>query len=132
MTTFPVRDPTSGFIIYNTFIKNWSPIEETQWRVGLVCANAPKSPTATITSPSADVVTTLGAVVSFAGTGTANAPDATIVSYLWTFPGGTPSASLDANPGNVTFGAGIWTVIFEVIDSNGETAGAKRQVVVLP
>jgi hypothetical protein len=49
-------------------------------------------------------------------------PDGTITAYSWTFPGGSPSTSLLANPGNVIYSTpGSFTATFTVTDNAGLT-----------
>jgi len=82
-------------------------------------AGAPnQAPTATITNPASNVSINAGQSVSFAGSG--SDPDGTINAYAWTFPGGTPSSSNVATPGNVTYAtAGTYTASFTVTDNGG-------------
>jgi hypothetical protein len=78
-------------------------------------------PTATITSPPADVSINAGQAVAFSGTG--SDPDGTIAAYSWTFPGGNPGSSSLAAPGNVTYStAGTYTASFRVTDNGGATS----------
>jgi hypothetical protein len=81
-----------------------------------VAAN--QRPTATITSPAANVTRNPGGTVAFAGTG--SDPDGTISAYAWTFPGGAPASSALATPGNVTYSTpGTYTATFRVTDNRG-------------
>jgi len=68
--------------------------------------------------------------VAFAGTG--SDPDGTITAYAWTFPGGSPGSSSQANAGNVTYSTpGTYTASFTVTDNGGLTsAPATRTVTV--
>jgi galactose oxidase-like protein/PKD domain-containing protein len=78
-------------------------------------------PTATITSPAADVTILPGQSVFFSGTGSDS--DGSIASYSWTFPGGMPASSSAANPGNVIFALpGVYHVTFSVTDNAGATS----------
>lgn len=61
------------------------------------------------------------------------APGASIASYAWAFPGGTPAtastAGTDASPHQVTWDtAGIYWVTLTVTDSNGKTHTGRRPV----
>ena len=77
-------------------------------------------PTGSITSPSSNVTIGAGQSVSFAGTG--NAPGGSIASYDWVFPGGSPSTSSAASPGNVTFATvGTYVASLTVTDDSGRT-----------
>ncbi len=58
--------------------------------------------------------------VTYSGTG--NDPDGTISAYSWSFPGGNPSSSNLANPGNVTYATpGTYVTTFTVTDNVGLT-----------
>ncbi|NWJ41973.1 MAG: PKD domain-containing protein [Geothrix sp.] len=73
-------------------------------------------PTATITSPSADVTIQAGQSVSFAGT--ASDPDGDAVTVLWTFGDGSTSSML--SPGSHLFPmAGTYTVRLTATDAKG-------------
>ncbi|MDP9339399.1 MAG: chitobiase/beta-hexosaminidase C-terminal domain-containing protein [Acidobacteriota bacterium] len=77
-------------------------------------------PAGTITSPATNVVIAPGQSVTFAGTGSAQS--GSITGYSWVFRGGSPAKSSLANPGAVTFStAGIYTAVFTVTDSAGNT-----------
>src|SRR5205814_821649 len=77
-------------------------------------------PTGTITSPASDVTISAGQSVAYSGTG--NDPDGTISGYSWSFPGGNPSSSNLANPGNVTYATpGTYVTTFTVTDNVGLT-----------
>ena len=89
-------------------------------------------PTASINSPSSDVVILAGQSVSFSGSG--SDPDGYISAYSWSFPGGTPGSDDEATPGNVTFWTpGTYVVTFTVADDAGLTAAPQtRTITVLP
>jgi hypothetical protein len=90
-------------------------------------------PTGTISSPSSNVTITAGQAVSFSGSGTD--PDGTISAYSWTFPGGNPSTSFLANPGNVSYSApGTFSATLTVTDNAGLTDPnpPKRTITVNP
>jgi len=66
------------------------------------------------------VTITAGQSVSFSGTG--SDPDGTISAYSWAFPGGNPSTSSLANPGNIIYAAsGSFIATFTVTDNAGLT-----------
>jgi PKD repeat protein len=76
------------------------------------------APTAQITSPAGNVTINPGGAVSFAGSGSDQ--DGTISTYSWSFPGGNPSSSSAANPGNVTYNTpGTKTATLTVTDDRG-------------
>lgn len=85
-------------------------------------------PGATITTPSGNVTITEGQTVSFTGTAAGgNAP----LSYAWSFPGGTPDTSSEADPGDITFAtAGTYTCTFTVTDTDGDSDSASVTVTV--
>ena len=73
-------------------------------------------PTGTITSPATNVSITEGQSVFFSGSGTD--PDGTVTAYSWTFPGGSPSSSALATPGNVIYSTpGAYTATLTVTDN---------------
>jgi hypothetical protein len=75
-------------------------------------------PTASITSPAANVVIEPGQSVTYAGTGTATS--GTIASYNWSLRGGTPNSSSLASPGSVMYSTpGTYTASLTVVDSAG-------------
>lgn len=60
--------------------------------------------------------------VPFADQGSfATVDGGSISSRAWSFPGGTPSSSTSANPGNVTFPAGFRYCSYTVTDNNANT-----------
>jgi hypothetical protein len=84
----------------------------------LSAAGADVPPTGTITSPATDVAIAAGQSVAFSGSG--NDQDGTISAYFWNFPGGSPSTSTLANPGNVIYSSpGTFTATFTVTDNLG-------------
>ncbi len=115
-----VTAPPNGNIAppgyYLLFILNSAGVPSVAQFVQLTPSPADIPPTGTITSPSSNVTITAGQSVSFSGTGTD--PDGTITGYSWTFPGGTPSSSSVATPGNVTYAAaGTYTATLTVTDN---------------
>ncbi len=115
--------PTNGNLAppgyYLLFILNSSGVPSVAQFVQLMTTPG-TPPTGTITSPSSDVTIAAGQSVSFAGTG--NAPGGSIASYDWVFPGGSPSTSSAASPGNVTFAtAGTYVASLTVTDNSGRT-----------
>ncbi len=101
---------------YMIFLLNSGGVPSVAQFVQLTPAPADIPPTGTITSPSTDVTITAGQSVFFSGSGTD--PDGTISSYSWTFPGGSPSSSALASPGNVFYStAGTYTATLTVTDN---------------
>jgi hypothetical protein len=87
-----------------------------------------EAPTATITSPATDATVMPGEPVFFSGTG--SDPDGSIASYSWTFPGGIPSSSSVASPGNVIFALpGSHVASLTVTDNAGRTSDAATRTV---
>jgi len=79
-----------------------------------------KPPTATITLPASDVTVNPGQSVFFSGTG--SDPDGSITAYSWSFPGGQPSSSSLATPGQVTYSTpGTYVASLTVTDNAGLT-----------
>ena len=115
---------------YMLFLLNSAGVPSLARFVQLSTTIANQPPTATITSSAGNVTIYPGQSVSFAGTGSDS--DGTIAAYSWTFPGGNPSSSSVANPGNVTYStAGTYTVSFTVTDSGGaKSQPATRTVTV--
>ncbi len=121
--TLSVTAPSSGNIAppgyYMLFIVNSVGVPSLASFVQL-SGSADLPPTATITSPAADITVNPGQPVSFSGTG--SDPDGSITGYSWVFPGGTPGSSTLATPGNVSFStAGIHQVSLTVTDNAGLT-----------
>jgi hypothetical protein len=117
-----VTAPPNGNIAppgyYMLFILNSLGVPSVAQFVQLTPAPADQPPTGTITSPASDVTITAGRSVFFAGSGTD--PDGTVTAYSWTFPGGNPSASSLATPGNVIYNApGTFAATLTVTDNAG-------------
>jgi len=117
-----VTGPPNGNIAppgyYMLFILNNSGVPSVASIVRVSVAGTDIPPTGTITNPASNVTTTAGQSVSYSGTGTD--PDGTISGYSWSFPGGTPSSSLLANAGNVTYtNPGVYVTTFTVTDNAG-------------
>jgi Domain of unknown function (DUF1929)/PKD domain len=105
---------------YMLFLLNSAGVPSLAQFVQLTPAPADIPPTGTITSPSTDVTLTAGQSVFFSGSG--SDPDGTISGYSWTFPGGSPSVSSLANPGNVFYNnAGSFTATLTVTDNANVT-----------
>ena len=117
-----VTAPPNGNIAppgyYMLFILNSSGVPSVAQFVQLTPAPGDKPPTGTITSPASDVTITAGQSVFFAGSGTD--PDGTITAYSWSFPGGNPSTSSLATPGNVIYDTpGTFAGTLTVTDNAG-------------
>jgi len=105
---------------YMLFILNSSGVPSLAQFVQLTPAPADQPPTGTITSPASDVTITVGQSVFFTGSGTD--PDGTITAYSWSFPGGNPSTSSLATPGNVIYNTpGAFAATLTVTDNAGLT-----------
>jgi len=87
------------------------------------------SPTAAITSPSADVTITAGQSVAFQGSvSTGNGP----MSCRWSFSGGAPDSRVE-DPGTIRFAsAGTYPVTFTATDRDGDTGSDTVTVTVAP
>ena len=117
-----VTGPPNGNIAppgyYMLFILNNSGVPSVASIVRVSVAGTDIPPTGTITNPASNVTITAGQSVSYSGTGTD--PDGIINGYSWSFPGGTPSSSLLANAGNVTYtNPGAYVTTFTVTDNAG-------------
>ena len=117
-----VTGPPNGNIAppgyYMLFILNNSGVPSVASIVRVSVAGTDIPPTGTITNPASNETITAGQSVSYSGTGTD--PDGTISGYSWSFPGGTPSSSLLANAGNVTYtNPGVYVTTFTVTDNAG-------------
>ena len=116
-----VTAPPNGNIApqgyYMLFLLNTSGVPSVAQFVQLTPAPADVPPTGVISSPSTNVTITAGQSVLFDGS-TSSDPDGTITAYSWTFPGGSPSSSSFATPGNVTYSsAGSFTATLTVTDN---------------
>jgi hypothetical protein len=119
-----VTGPPNGNIAppgyYMLFILNASGVPSVASMVQISGAAGDIPPTGTITTPASNVTITAGQSVSYSGTGTD--PDGTISAYSWSFPGGSPSSSALANPGNVIYSTpGTYVTTFTVTDNAGLT-----------
>jgi len=105
---------------YLLFILNSSGVPSVAQFVQLTPAPADKPPAGSITSPATDVTITAGQSVYFSGSGFD--PDGTITAYSWSFPGGSPSTSSVATPGNVIYNTpGTFAATLTVTDNAGLT-----------
>ena len=101
---------------YMLFLLNSAGVASIAQFVQLTPAPADIPPTGTISSPATDVTITAGQAVFFSGSG--SDPDGTISAYSWTFPGGSPTTSALASPGNVIYSAaGTFTATLTVTDN---------------
>ena len=119
-----VTAPPNGNIAppgyYMLFILNSSGVPSVAQFVQLTPAPGDQPPTGTITSPASDVTITVGQSVFFAGSGTD--PDGTITAYSWSLPGGNPSTSSLATPGDVIYNTpGTFAATLTVTDNAGLT-----------
>src|SRR5437667_384837 len=119
-----VTGPPNGNVAppgyYMLFILNNAGVPSVATMVQVSQAANDVPPTGTITSPASNVTISTGQSVSYSGTG--NDPDGTISGYSWSFPGGNPSSSNLANPGNVTYVTpGTYVTTFTVTDNVGLT-----------
>ena len=89
---------------------------------------ANQAPTATILSPATNVTVDPGSAVSFSGTG--SDPEGPISTYAWTFPGGSPTASGFATPGNITYSSpGTYQASLTVTDAGGLASPAATRAI---
>jgi Domain of unknown function (DUF1929)/Glyoxal oxidase N-terminus/PKD domain len=132
-----VTGPPNGNIAppgyYMLFILNKTGVPSIATMVQVSPSANDVPPTGTITSPASNVAITAGQSVFYSGTG--SDPDGTISAYSWSFPGGNPSSSNLANPGNVTYATpGTYVTTFTVTDNAGLTDPnpATRTIAVQP
>jgi hypothetical protein len=119
-----VTGPPNGNIAppgyYMLFILNSAGVPSVATIVQISTAANDIPPVGAITSPSSNVTISAGQSVNYSGTG--SDADGTISAYSWSFPGGNPSSSNLANPGNVTYSTpGTYTTTFTVTDNVGLT-----------
>jgi hypothetical protein len=135
-TALDITAPPNGNIappgFYMLFLMNQAGVPSVASFVQLGPAPPNQPPSASITSPSADVTIAAGQSVSFSGTGADS--DGTIAAYAWSFPGGSPASSTQASPGSVTYStAGTFVASLQVTDNGGLVSpAATRTVVVTP
>jgi len=88
------------------------------------------NPVAVITfSPAAPKV---AGTVNFDSAGTTTSGSATITTYAWTFPSGSPASSASASPSVSWATSGTFTVRLTVTDSQGRVGTTTASVVVVP
>lgn len=118
--TMPSSNSVAPPGYYMLFILNSAGVPSVAQFVQLTSASGDIPPSATITSPSGNATITAGQPVYFSGTG--SDPDGTVTTYSWTFPGGSPSSSALATPGNVIYSSpGTFTATLTVTDNAGLT-----------
>jgi hypothetical protein len=101
---------------YMVFLLNAAGVPSVAQFVQLSSTAGDLPPKGTIITPATNVTITAGQSVSFSGSG--SDPDGTISAYSWTFPGGNPSSSSLASPGNVLYSAtGTYTATLTVADN---------------
>ncbi|MFN2541703.1 MAG: galactose oxidase-like domain-containing protein [Chthoniobacterales bacterium] len=118
--TLTATAPPNGFIAppgyYMVFILNQAGVPSVAKFVRLSSKPTNLPPDGTITSPVGDVAIQAGQSVDFASTATD--PDGSVATYRWIFPEGTPSSSLEQNPGLVTFSEpGVYSVSMTAFDN---------------
>ena len=119
-----ITGPPNGNIAppgyYMLFIVNTAGVPSLAAMVQVSAAAGDIPPSGTITSPGSNVTITAGQAVNYSGAGSDS--DGTISAYSWSFPGGSPSSSNLANPGNVIYSTpGTYTTTFTVTDNVGVT-----------
>ncbi|MBN1810040.1 MAG: PKD domain-containing protein [Planctomycetes bacterium] len=92
-----------------------------------ITVTVPAPPTADFTWSPASPETSQG--VDFTDASTPG--DGTIVTWEWTFSGGTPATSTAQNPSGITFAtAGIHDVTLRVVDDNGQEDTITKQITI--
>jgi hypothetical protein len=113
---------------YMLFILNSAGAPSVASFVQMMPAPANQPPVATITSPAANVTINPGQSVAFSGIG--SDPDGSISAFQWALPGGSPSASTIASPGDVTYSTpGTYAATLTVTDDRGLTSAAATRTV---
>jgi PKD repeat protein len=130
-----VTAPPNGNIAppgyYMLFVLNSAGVPSLARFVRLSTSNPNQPPIATITSPAGNVTVSAGQSVFFSGTG--SDPDGSISAYSWTFPGGNPSSSSIATPGNVTYSTpGTYVASFTVTDNAGTVSQPATRTITVP
>ena len=118
---------------YMLFLVNSAGVPSVASWVQITSTPGNQAPAGTIVTPSGDLTIRGGDSVAFSGSGTD--PDGTIVSYRWTFPGGTPASSSVASPGAVVFSTpGVYDVSLVVTDNAGtsDPSPPTRRITVQP
>jgi Domain of unknown function (DUF1929)/PKD domain/Glyoxal oxidase N-terminus len=116
---------------YMLFVLNTAGVPSVATFVKLVAGAPNQAPTAVITSPASAATVTAGQTVTFAGSGTD--PDGTIASYAWTFPGGSPSSSTLASPGQVRYMTpGTYVASLTVTDDKGLASSPATRTITVP
>jgi len=127
-----VTAPPNGNIAppgyYMLFVLNSAGVPSVARFVRLAPSASNQAPVAVITSPASNVVVNPGGVVAFAGSG--DDTDGSVSTYAWSFPGGSPGSSTQANPGNVTYSTpGSYTASLTVTDDKGLASEAAARTV---
>ena len=113
---------------YMLFILNSSGVPSVARFVRIAAAPPNQPPTATIQSPATDTTVNAGSAVYFSGSG--SDPDGTIAAYSWSFPGGNPSSSSLATPGNVMYStSGTFVASLTVTDNGGLTSQSATRTI---
>ena len=129
-----VTAPPNGNIAppgyYMLFVVNSAGVPSVATFVQLAPATNNRPPSVSIATPLTDATVNPGQAVSFSGSG--SDPDGTISSYSWSFPGGSPSSSLQQNPGNVTYSTpGTYQVSFTATDNGGLTSQPATRTIIV-
>jgi PKD repeat protein len=99
-----------------------------QLTAGQTAPNNP--PSVAILSPNTNVTINPGQAVSFSGSG--SDPDGDTLTYSWSFAGGNPPSSPQANAGNVTYSTpGSYVASFTATDTGGLTSVAATRTVTI-
>ena len=130
-----VTAPPNGNIAppgyYLLFILNSAGVPSVATFVQLSASIPNQAPTATITSPTADVKVDAGQSVFFSGDATDS--DGTISAYSWTLPGGSPASASVANPGYVQYSTpGTFVASFKATDNGGLSSSTVSRTITVP
>jgi hypothetical protein len=118
----------SGAILVNGDRKMVPPVvmQQTTWGTP---PGVNSAPTCSIDQPAGNATIDEGDSINYLAT--ANDSDGTIVSYSWSFPGGTPGSSNAKDPGNVTYStAGVYQTSFSATDNDAASCNASVTITV--
>ncbi len=105
---------------YMLFILNSAGVPSVASFVKLSTGPANQAPTASIDIPATNITRNPGDTVAFSGSGSDS--DGNVVSYAWTFPGGSPASSSSATPTVAYSTPGTYQASLSVTDNGGLTS----------
>jgi gliding motility-associated-like protein len=100
------------------------------------CGSTSATQTITVKKPPTAIINPIPnacgtATISPTAVVTGCAPVSSVLTYAWSFPGGSPASSIAANPGTISYGAsGTYTVSLIVTNECGVSAAAEQVFIV--